>query len=153
MPFQDAVPTPAGGWRRSRAERPARLVLDLHFTPVLAELICAAVDLDVPALDLAGTDPVSRTVRLRPRRRGFAEEVLRASRSSPFDAEHQHLRVVRLTRQHATVSMMREFDLNIERVLETGQWRTRCALPGGGRTVWRILWTWPTSGLPSTRTG
>jgi hypothetical protein len=33
----------------------ARLLLDLHFTPVLAELICAAVDLDVPALDLAGT--------------------------------------------------------------------------------------------------
>ena len=24
---------------------------------------------------------------------------------------------------------------------------------GGGRAVWRILWTWPTSGLPSTRTG
>ena len=56
----------------------ARLLLDLHFTPVLADLICAAVDLDVPALDLAGTDRVSRTVRLRPRRRGFAEEVLRA---------------------------------------------------------------------------
>jgi putative restriction endonuclease len=55
----------------------ARLLLDLHFTPVLAELICAAVDLDVPALDLAGSDRVSRTVRLRPRRRGFAEEVLR----------------------------------------------------------------------------
>jgi putative restriction endonuclease len=54
----------------------ARLLLDLHFTPVLAELICAAVDLDVPALDLAGTGQVSRTVRL-PRRRGFAEEVLR----------------------------------------------------------------------------
>ncbi len=34
----------------------SRLLLDLHFTPVLAELICAAVDLDVPALDLAGTD-------------------------------------------------------------------------------------------------
>ncbi len=56
----------------------ARLLLDLHFTPVLAGLICSAVDLDVPALDLAGTDRVSRTVRLRPRRRGFAEEVLRA---------------------------------------------------------------------------
>jgi putative restriction endonuclease len=53
----------------------ARLLLDLHFTPVLAELICASVDLDVPALDLAGTDRVSR---LRPRRRGFAEEILRA---------------------------------------------------------------------------
>ena len=56
----------------------ARLLLDLHFTPVLAELICAAVDLDVPVLDLAGTERVSRTLRLRPRRRGFAEEVLRA---------------------------------------------------------------------------
>jgi putative restriction endonuclease len=56
----------------------ARLLLDLHFTPVLAELICAAVDLDVPALDLAGTERVSRTIRLPPRRRGFAEEVLRA---------------------------------------------------------------------------
>jgi putative restriction endonuclease len=32
----------------------ARLLLDLNFTPVLAELICAAVDLDVPALDLVG---------------------------------------------------------------------------------------------------
>jgi putative restriction endonuclease len=56
----------------------ARLLLDMHFTPVLADLICAAVDLDVPALDLAGTARVSRTVRLRPRRRGFAEDVLRA---------------------------------------------------------------------------
>jgi putative restriction endonuclease len=55
-----------------------RLLLDLHFTPVLADLICAAVDLDVPALDLAGSDRVLRTIRLRPRRRGFAEEVLRA---------------------------------------------------------------------------
>jgi putative restriction endonuclease len=56
----------------------ARLLLDLHFTPVLAELICAAVDLDVPALDLAGSERVSWTARLRPPRRGFAEEVLRA---------------------------------------------------------------------------
>ena len=32
-----------------------RLLLDMHFTSVLAELICAAVDLDVPALDLAGS--------------------------------------------------------------------------------------------------
>jgi len=48
----------------------ARLLLDRHFTPVLAELICAAVDLDMSALELA--------VRPRPRRRGFAEEVLRA---------------------------------------------------------------------------
>jgi putative restriction endonuclease len=57
----------------------ARLLLDLHFTPVLAELICAAVDLDVPALDLAGTGGAAQAAaRLRPRRRGFAEEVLRA---------------------------------------------------------------------------
>jgi putative restriction endonuclease len=56
----------------------ARLLLDLHFTPVLAELICAAVDLDVPALDLAGNGGAARSSRLRPRRRGFAEEVLRA---------------------------------------------------------------------------
>jgi putative restriction endonuclease len=55
----------------------ARLLLDLHFTPVLAELICAAVDLDVPALDLAGSGR-ARAALLRPRRRGFAEEVLRA---------------------------------------------------------------------------
>jgi putative restriction endonuclease len=55
-----------------------RLLLDLHFTPVLAELICAAVDLDVPALDLAATGGAARSARLRPRRRGFAEEVLRA---------------------------------------------------------------------------
>jgi putative restriction endonuclease len=56
----------------------ARLMLDLHLTSVLAKLICAAVDLDVPALDLAGSERVSSTIQLRPRRRGFAEEVLRA---------------------------------------------------------------------------
>jgi len=56
----------------------ARLLLDLHFTPVLAELICAAVDLDVPALDLAGSGGAAQAARLRPRRRGFAEEVLGA---------------------------------------------------------------------------
>jgi putative restriction endonuclease len=56
----------------------ARRLLDLHFTPVLAELICAAVDLDVPALDLAGTGGAAQSARLRPRRRGFAEEILRA---------------------------------------------------------------------------
>ena len=54
----------------------ARLLLDLHLTPVLAELICAAVDLDVPALDASGG--AAQPARLRPRRRGFAEEVLRA---------------------------------------------------------------------------
>jgi putative restriction endonuclease len=56
----------------------ARLLLDLNFTPVLAELICAAVDLDVPALDLAASGGPAQPARLRPRRRGFAEEVLRA---------------------------------------------------------------------------
>ncbi|MGH3256060.1 MAG: phosphorothioated DNA-binding restriction endonuclease [Streptosporangiaceae bacterium] len=55
-----------------------RLLLDLHFTPVLADLICAAVDLDVPALDLASSGGAAQAVRLRTRRRGFAEEVLRA---------------------------------------------------------------------------
>lgn len=54
------------------------LLLEQHFTPVLAELICAAVDLDVAALDLAGDEKTAETVRCRPRRRGFAEEVLRA---------------------------------------------------------------------------
>ena len=38
----------------------ARLLLDLHFTPVLAELICAAVDLDVPALDFAASGGAAR---------------------------------------------------------------------------------------------
>ena len=56
----------------------ARLLLDRHFTPVLAELICAAVDLDVAALDLAGSVGAAHAIRSRPRRRGFAEEVLRA---------------------------------------------------------------------------
>ena len=56
----------------------ARLLLDRHFTPLLAGLICAAVDLDVAALDLAGSEGAAHTIRSRPRRRGFAEEVLRA---------------------------------------------------------------------------
>ena len=57
----------------------ARLLVDLNFTPVLAELICAAVDLDIPALDLAANGGAAQAAaRLRPRRRGFAEEVLRA---------------------------------------------------------------------------
>ena len=55
-----------------------RLLLEQHFTPVLAELICAAVDLDVAALDLVGNERTAPAVRSRPRRRGFAEEVLRA---------------------------------------------------------------------------
>ena len=75
---------PPASTRRTSPGRPedpgaaARLLLDLHFTPVLAELICAAVDLDVPALDLAGSGGAAQAARLRPRRRGFAEEVLRA---------------------------------------------------------------------------
>jgi putative restriction endonuclease len=56
----------------------ARLLLDLHFTPILADLICAAVDLDVPTLDVAGSGGAAQVARIRPRRRGFAEEVLRA---------------------------------------------------------------------------
>ncbi len=40
----------------------ARLLLDRHFTPVLAELICAAVDLDIPALDLAGSEGVLQSL-------------------------------------------------------------------------------------------
>ena len=56
----------------------ARLLLDGHFTPVLAELICAAVDLDVAALDLAGSGGAAYGARSRQRRHGFAEEVLRA---------------------------------------------------------------------------
>jgi putative restriction endonuclease len=55
-----------------------RLLLDKHFTPTLAELICAAVDLDVAALDVADSTGAGRPTPLRQRRRGFAEEVLRA---------------------------------------------------------------------------
>ena len=57
----------------------ARLLLEMHFTPVLAELICAAVDLDMPALDLAAARDRPRPPACA-RRRGFAEEVLRAYR-------------------------------------------------------------------------
>ncbi len=56
----------------------ARLLLDRHFTPVLADLICATVDLDVATLDLAGNEKTPRANHPRQRRRGFAEEVLRA---------------------------------------------------------------------------
>ena len=44
-----------------------RLLLDRHFTPVLAEPICAAVDLDVPTLDLARSGGTAQAGRLRPR--------------------------------------------------------------------------------------
>ncbi len=56
----------------------ARLLIEKHFTPTLAELICSAVDLDVPALDLAGEARPDQLHRPRERRRGFAEDVLRA---------------------------------------------------------------------------
>ncbi len=49
-----------------------------HFTSVLADLICAAVDLDTAALDLAGNEKAPQAARSRQRCRGFAEEVLRA---------------------------------------------------------------------------
>jgi len=55
----------------------ARLLLDRHFTPVLSELICDAVDLDVAALNAVGVPVVGRG-RGSGRRSGFAEEVLRA---------------------------------------------------------------------------
>lgn len=55
----------------------ARLLLDRHFTPVLAGLICAAVDLDLPGLSAAAPLEPAR-IRQRARRPGFAEDVLRA---------------------------------------------------------------------------
>ncbi len=54
----------------------ARLLLDRHFTPVLSDLICDAVGLDLADLN---TEPMSTGAgRRRARRPGFAEEVLRA---------------------------------------------------------------------------
>jgi len=47
-------------------------------TGALADLICAAVDLDVATLDLVGNEKTPRAYHPRQRRRGFAEEVLRA---------------------------------------------------------------------------
>ena len=55
----------------------ARLLLDRHFTPVLADRICAEVDLDLPGLNAAGPLDATR-IRRRAWRSGFAEEVLRA---------------------------------------------------------------------------
>jgi putative restriction endonuclease len=55
----------------------ARLLLDRHFTPLLADLICADVDLDLADLNAAAPVETIR-IRRRPRRSGFAEEVLRA---------------------------------------------------------------------------
>lgn len=54
----------------------ARQLLDLHFTPTLASLICDAVDLDLTTLEASSLQP-ARIAR-RPRRAGFPEEVLRA---------------------------------------------------------------------------
>jgi putative restriction endonuclease len=60
---------------RARLAAVARLLLDQHFTPVLSEMICAVVGLDLPVLET----PQSAQARLRrPRVSGFAEEVLRA---------------------------------------------------------------------------
>ena len=59
----------------------ARLLLDQHFTPVLATLICDAVDLDVAGLEAAAAPGPTPAVGPQPgktRRPGFAEEVLRA---------------------------------------------------------------------------
>jgi putative restriction endonuclease len=55
----------------------ARLLLDRHFTPVLSELICAEVGLDVADLNAADPLAAARPHR-RARRSGFVEEVLRA---------------------------------------------------------------------------
>jgi putative restriction endonuclease len=55
----------------------ARLLLDLHFTPGLAAMICDAVGLDLAVLDLAASPGVA-AARRSLRRPGFAEEVLRA---------------------------------------------------------------------------
>jgi putative restriction endonuclease len=55
----------------------ARRLLDRHFTPVLSELICAEVGLDVADLNAVGPLAATRPHR-RARRSGFVEEVLRA---------------------------------------------------------------------------
>lgn len=53
----------------------AWLLLDQHFTPVLSEMICAAVSLDLAVME---APQISRAPGRRPRAPGFAEEVLRA---------------------------------------------------------------------------
>jgi putative restriction endonuclease len=55
----------------------ARLLLDLHYTPGLAAMICDAVGLDLAVLELAAS-PAIAAARRSLRRPGFAEEVLRA---------------------------------------------------------------------------
>jgi putative restriction endonuclease len=62
---------------RSTLAAAARLLLDRHFTPLLADLICAEVDLDLADLN-AAVPPETTWIRRRARRTGFAEEVLRA---------------------------------------------------------------------------
>lgn len=52
----------------------ARLLLDQHFTPVLSDMILAAVDLDLAPIEA----PVTRVTQRRQRTPGFAEMVLRA---------------------------------------------------------------------------
>jgi putative restriction endonuclease len=65
-------------WRiRARWRAAARLLLDLHFTPGLAAMICDAVGLDLAVLELAASSAVA-AARRSLRRPGFAEEVLRA---------------------------------------------------------------------------
>jgi putative restriction endonuclease len=57
----------------------ARLLLDMHFTPALADLICDAVGLDLPGLETRVVPgPPAAGAPRRVRRVGFAEEVLRA---------------------------------------------------------------------------
>jgi putative restriction endonuclease len=53
----------------------ARLLLDQHFTPVLSEMICAAVNLDLAVLE---APQIGQARARRPPTSGFAEEVLRA---------------------------------------------------------------------------
>jgi putative restriction endonuclease len=52
----------------------ARLLLDQHFTPVLSEMICITVNLDLAILE---APQISRASARRPRAAGFAEDVLR----------------------------------------------------------------------------
>jgi putative restriction endonuclease len=56
----------------------ARLLLDEHFTPTLADRICVEAGLDLPALEVAGSRVQVPGERRRQRRSGFTEEVLRA---------------------------------------------------------------------------
>jgi len=62
-----------------QAEEPVSQLIN-DFGPPVASASAARQRAAMPFvhLELAGTERVSRTVRLRPRRRGFAEEVLRA---------------------------------------------------------------------------